>query len=287
MPLKPQSPFPDPPPRRAAPERAPQPQPLGVRRARTRPDRAQGRAGGCPPIASAGCCPAPPRPPWPHYLVPPDAVVGLELLAVLQPAQRGVGRPAGRTLEFHRFGGGDGVELLLHLLGIGPVGSNGLWGAERGGSAWPVRAPTQTHPNPLGLQAQGAPAFCSWFNPEDAQGKAEPGSRRGGGSSAWPWQGGELPDTGCYPLGARALGGEGSACLAAAAVTPAQPCRHDPELGAGCFARLPPDLLPPPSPRHRRVPRAGAGAPAHPRLPFPIPGRCLPACPASPRHPKS
>lgn len=182
VPLKPQSPFPDPPPRRAAPERALQPRPLEVCRARTRPDQAQGRAGGCPPIASAGCCPAPPQPPRPHYLVPPDAVVGLELLAVLQPAQRGVGRPARWTLEFHRFGGGDGVELLLHLLGIGPVGSNGLWGAECGGSAWSVRAPIQTHPNPLGLQPQGAPAFCSWFNPEDAQGKAEPGSRRGGGN---------------------------------------------------------------------------------------------------------
>lgn len=69
------------------------------------------------------------------YLVPPDAVVGLELLAVLQPAQRGVGRPARRALELHRLGGGDGVELLLHLLGIGPVGSNGLWGARAGGSA--------------------------------------------------------------------------------------------------------------------------------------------------------
>lgn len=46
-----------------------------------------------------------------------------------------------------------------------------------------------------------------------------------------------------------------------------------------------PDLLPAPSPRHRRVPWAGAGAPAHPRLPFSVPARCLQVCPASPRPP--
>lgn len=73
-----------------------------------------------------------PQCPRPPYLVPPDAVVRLELFAVLQPAQGGVGRPTRRTLEFHCFGSRDSMELLLHLLGIRPVWSNGLWRAEGG-----------------------------------------------------------------------------------------------------------------------------------------------------------
>lgn len=90
------------------------------------------------------------------YLVPPDAVVGLELLAVLQPAQRGVGRPARRALELHRLGGGDGVELLLHLLRIGPVGSYGLWGARAGGSVRWAQGTRQT----AGVWAWGVPMFA-------------------------------------------------------------------------------------------------------------------------------
>lgn len=133
-----------PPPPRAAPERAPSPAPRGARRARTRWDGAWAAA----QTPTRGCCPSPTP-----YLVPPDAVVRLELLAVLQPAQRGVGRPARRALELHRLGGGDGVELLLHLLGIGPVGSNGLWGARAGGSA---QGTGQT----AGVWAGGAPMFA-------------------------------------------------------------------------------------------------------------------------------
>lgn len=134
-----------PPPPCAAPERAPSPAPRGAHGAWTHRDGARAAA----QTPTRGCCPSP-------YLVSPDAVVGLELLAVLQPAQRGVGRPARRALELHRLGGGDGMELLLHLLGIGPVGSYGLWGARAVGSARWVQGTGQT----AGVWARGVPMFA-------------------------------------------------------------------------------------------------------------------------------
>lgn len=56
----------------------------------------------------------------------------------------------------------------------------------RGGAQHPDKS--------TGASATGAPALCSRFNAEAAQ-----GSRRGAGGRARCWQGGQLPGTGCYP----------------------------------------------------------------------------------------
>lgn len=56
------------------------------------------------------------------YLIASDAMFLLEFLPVLQPSH-GRGRaPPCRAAELDRVGGGDGVQPLLHLLRVGPVG---------------------------------------------------------------------------------------------------------------------------------------------------------------------
>lgn len=59
------------------------------------------------------------------YLEAPDTVVPLELFAVLVPLEGGLGVPVGLAPELDCLAGRDGVQLLLHLLGMSPGGSHG------------------------------------------------------------------------------------------------------------------------------------------------------------------
>lgn len=67
------------------------------------------------------------------YLEAPDAVVPLELFAVLVPFQGGDGVPVGLAPELDGLTGRDGVELLLHLLWMSPLRSHGWRTTQRAG----------------------------------------------------------------------------------------------------------------------------------------------------------
>lgn len=59
----------------------------------------------------------------PPYLEAPNALVPLKFLAVLEPLERGAGIPVRLASELNGLAGRHGVQLLLHLLRLGP-----LWG---------------------------------------------------------------------------------------------------------------------------------------------------------------
>lgn len=67
------------------------------------------------------------------YLEAPDAVVPLELFAVLVPFQGGDGVPVGLAPELDGLTGRDGVELLLHLLWMSPLWCHGWRTTQRAG----------------------------------------------------------------------------------------------------------------------------------------------------------
>lgn len=59
------------------------------------------------------------------YLEASDAMVSLELFAVLVPFQGGYWVAAGLAPKLHSLTGWDGVKLLLHFFWISPLWSHG------------------------------------------------------------------------------------------------------------------------------------------------------------------
>lgn len=56
-----------------------------------------------------------------HYLEASDALVSLELLAVLEPFESGGGVAAGLAAELDCLARRDSVKFLLHLLRLSPL----------------------------------------------------------------------------------------------------------------------------------------------------------------------
>lgn len=57
------------------------------------------------------------------YLDAPDAMFSSKFSPILEPADGGHGAAHGRAAKLHRVACRDGIELLLHTLSMGPIGT--------------------------------------------------------------------------------------------------------------------------------------------------------------------